>query len=171
VKPILTFFALLSFSWAIGQAFTGNGDVKFQVAGNFQNHGTGIMGSLDFGLGDNISFGFSSAYLLGVETRRNSEGERVPVPGFKDRFDLKGRFHANLGNVFNMNPQFDIYPGLDLSLKNFGGHLGFRYFFTYGFGVFTEVNFPLARYKTGRLTASEKLHNQFTVNVGASFGI
>jgi hypothetical protein len=29
----------------------------------------------------------------------------------------------------------DIYPGLDLGLKNFGAHLGF-YFFTEGFGLF-----------------------------------
>jgi hypothetical protein len=32
-----------------------------------------------------------------------------------------------------LEPNMDIYPGLDL-VKNFGAHLGFRYFFTEGFG-------------------------------------
>jgi hypothetical protein len=27
-----------------------------------------------------------------------------------------------------MEPNMDIYPGLDLGLHNFGAHLGFRYF-------------------------------------------
>jgi hypothetical protein len=32
------------------------------------------------------------------------------------------------------------YPGLDLSL-HFGAHLGFRYFFTDGFGLFGEAGY------------------------------
>ncbi len=90
---------------------------------------------------------------------------------FGDRFDVKGRFNANLGNVVNVDENFDIYPGLNLSLKNFGGHLGMRYFFTNGFGVFTEFNVPFAKYNTDVLDAGEKLHNQFTLNLGASFNL
>ena len=40
----------------------------------------------------------------------------------------------------------DIYPGLDLGVRNFGAHTGFRYFFTDGFGVFGEAGIPIAKY-------------------------
>jgi hypothetical protein len=44
-----------------------------------------------------------------------------------------------------MEPNMDIYPGLDLGFHNFGAHLGFRYFFTEGFGLF-EAGVPIAKY-------------------------
>ncbi|RMA65767.1 DUF6646 family protein [Ulvibacter antarcticus] len=155
---------ILLFSTCIfGQAYTGKGDVKFQVGANLQNNGTGISGSLDFGVGENISFGVSSSYLLGVDEVLETE--------FIDRFDIKGRFNANIGNVINVDENLDIYPGLYLSMKNFGGHFGVRYFFTSGFGVFSELTVPFAKYNTTLLTPAETLHNQFSVNLGASFNI
>ena len=169
MKIIFTFIAIFSIQLAIGQAYHGKGDVKFQIGANLQNNGAGIMGSLDYGLGENISIGFASAYLLGIDKVKNSEGEDVPFAEFKDRFDLKARFNANLGNVINVDDNFDVYPGLYVSLKNFGGHLGARYFFSPGFGIFTELNVPISKYNTDRLTDSEKLHNQVSVNLGASF--
>ncbi|AFL80850.1 hypothetical protein Aeqsu_1357 [Aequorivita sublithincola DSM 14238] len=171
MKTLVALLALLFFQFSFGQAYSGKGDVKFQVGANFQNNGTGIMGSLDFGLGENISVGVASAYLLGVEKVRDLEGNETPFAKFDDRFDLKARFNANLGNVINVDENFDIYPGLYASLKNFGGHLGARYFFTSGFGVFTEVSVPISKYNTDSLTPAEKLHNQVSVNVGASFNI
>ena len=84
---------------------------------------------------------------------------------------MKARFNANLGNVFQLGDNVDIYPGLDLGLKNFGGHLGFRYFFTDGFGIYSEFATPFAKYKTENLTAAEKLHNQFVFSIGASFNL
>lgn len=171
MKFIITFITILSFQCAISQAYHGKGDVKFQVGANLQDNGTGIMASLDFGLGENISVGFASSYLLGIEKVRNQDGDEVPFADFKDRFDLKARFNANLGNVINIDDNFDVYPGLYVSMKNFGGHLGARYFFTQGFGVFTELNVPISKYNTDRLTNAEKLHNQVAVNLGISFCI
>jgi hypothetical protein len=89
---------------------------------------------------------------------------------FLDRTDLKVRFNANIGNVFKMDKSMDIYPGLDLGMRNFGAHLGFRYFFTDGFGLFTEAGMPIASYKTNPL-GYEKLNNQFVFNVGMSFNL
>lgn len=166
-----TIIALFCLQFAIGQAYYGKGDVKFQVGANFQNNGTGVMGSLDYGLGDNISLGFSSTYLLGVDKVRNADGDKVPFANFKDRIDIKGRFNAHLGNVINVDTRFDIYPGLNVSMKNFGAHVGMRYFFTHGLGLFTELNIPISRYNTDDLTAAEKLHNQVSVNAGISFNI
>ncbi len=171
MKTFASLFALLFIQLTFAQAYSGKGDVKFQVGANIQNNGTGIMGSLDFGLGENISVGVASAYLLGIDKVTNADGEEEPFAKFEDRFDLKARFNANLGNVINVDENFDVYPGLYASLKNFGGHLGARYFFTSGFGVFTEVNIPFANYNTDNLTPAEKLHNQVSVNVGASFNI
>lgn len=172
MKIFITLIAVFSLQLAIGQAYHGQGDVKFQVGANLQNNGTGIMASLDFGLGENISVGFASAYLLGIDKEWSySEGKDVPFADFKDRFDLKARFNANLGNVINIDENFDVYPGLYASLKNFGGHLGARYFFSPGFGVFTELNVPISKYNTDILTKAEKLHNQVSVNLGVSFCI
>ncbi len=171
MKIFITFIAIISFQLSVAQAYHGQGDIKFQVGANLQNNGTGIMASLDFGLGDNISVGFASAYSLGVEKEIKSNGKEGPVPDFKDRFDLKARFNANLGNVINVDENFDVYPGLYVSLKNFGGHLGARYFFSQGFGLFTELNVPISKYNTDILTNSEKLHNQVSVNLGVSFCI
>ena len=156
---------------ANAQAFKGKGDIKFQVGANLQQNGTGIMGSLDFGVGENISIGVASSYLLGVKEELNIVLNSNELPEFKDRFDFKARFNANLGNVINVDDKLDVYPGLYVSLKNFGGHLGARYFFTSGFGVFLELNVPLAKYKTGGLTSAEILHNQVSVNVGAVFNV
>jgi hypothetical protein len=52
-----------------------------------------------------------------------------------------------------------------LSLKNFGGHIGVRYFFTQGFGVFSEAGIPIAKYDT----KANGLNNQSVVVLGASF--
>lgn len=163
MKKIILLVALCSASFINAQAFLGSGDNKFQVGANFQDNATGINASYDFGVGENISFGVSSTYALNVENTLNAD--------FGDRFDIKVRFNANLGNVVNIDDNFDVYPGLSFSLKNFGGHLGMRYFFTSGFGIFTELNAPLAKYKTRTLTPAEKIHNQFTVNFGASFNL
>ncbi|WP_136482081.1 DUF6646 family protein [Cognatitamlana onchidii] len=163
MKKLLFVIAILSGSILNAQAFIGSGDNKFQIGLNLQNNATGINASYDFGVGENMSLGFSSSYALGVDSVLDAD--------FKDRIDVKARFNANLGNVINIDENFDIYPGLNFSLKNFGGHLGLRYFFTTGFGVYTEFNVPLAKYDTGVLTPAEKLHNQFTANIGASFNL
>tara|TARA_R110002050_G_scaffold94765_1_gene197059 strand:- start:41325 stop:41816 length:492 start_codon:yes stop_codon:yes gene_type:complete len=163
MKKLILLVTILSVSLVNAQAFIGNNDNKFQVGANFQNNATGINVSYDFGVGSNMSFGVSSTYALSVND--------IIDASFGDRFDIKGRFNANLGNVISTDENFDVYPGLNLSLKNFGGHLGARYFFSDGFGLFTELNVPLAKYNNDILTPAEKLHNQFTVNFGAAFSL
>ena len=164
MKNILMLITLLSVSFLQAQSFSGNGDKKVQVGANFQDNATGIFASVDYGLGENISVGISSSYSLGINTDYVGKA-------FVDRFDVKARVNANIGNVINIDDAFDLYPGLNLGLKNFGAHLGARYFFTDGLGLFTELNLPLAKYDTGSLTPSEKLHNQFSVNAGVIFNL
>lgn len=163
MKSFIFFLTTLLFI-AVGysQAYDGAGDLKFQVGINAQSNGTGITTSLDYGIGENFSVGATSTYMLGVN-------ELINVPTV-DKFDVKARVNANLGNVFQLGDNADIYPGLNMSLKNFGGHVGGRYFFTDGFGVFVEFYTPIARYKSD-LTPSEEFHNQFAINLGASFNL
>lgn len=160
----LVFFAITVIFVAAGhsQAYNGAGDLKFQIGINAQSNGTGITTGLDYGIGENFSVGATSTYMLGVN-------ELINVP-FVDKFDVKARVNANLGNVFQLGDNADIYPGLNMSLKNFGGHVGGRYFFTDGFGVFVEFYTPIAKYKK-ELTPSEEFHNQFAINLGASFNL
>ena len=165
MKKSITVLVLLAVGLMHAQAFKGKGDVKFDVGANFQNGGSGIRVSADFGLGENMSYGFATSYLLSV-----SNDDLGNKPEFDDRIDAKVRFNANLGNVFQLDKKMDLYPGLDLGLRNFGAHLGMRYFFTEGFGIFTEAGIPIASYKTDAI-GFDKLNNQFTFNIGASFNL
>ena len=163
MKKLFLFIFLVSTTIISAQSFIGKFDSKFQVGANVQNNGSGLNISYDYGLGENISIGLSSSYLLGVKDEIDAD--------FGDRFDIKARFNANLGNVLAMDENFDFYPGLSLGLKNFGGHVGARYFFSKGFGLYSEFGFPIAKYKTDDLTAAEKLHNQTYFNIGAAFNL
>lgn len=175
MKKVVTILFLASAFLANAQAYKGKGDKKFQVAANIQNGGTGIHASADFGIGENISFGFTSTYLLSADSYYEAgfDDNGFPVvtedePNFIDKFDAKVRFNANLGNVIGLPASMDLYPGLNLGLRNFGTHLGFRYFFTDGFGVFSEAGIPITKYG-GHAYGVDKYNNQFVFNIGASF--
>ncbi|EAS19109.1 hypothetical protein FNJ87_01385 [Nonlabens mediterrranea] len=161
MKKILLILALIATTAATAQVYTGKGDQKFQVGADFQSGSTGVQATYDYGVGENISFGITAAYALGID-------DDVSVD-FDERAMLRVRFNANIGNVINVDPNLDIYPGLGFSTKNFGGHLGARYFFTDGFGLYTEAAVPFASYKTEDLTPAEDLYNQFTISFGMSF--
>lgn len=165
MKKIFALLGILSIGLANAQAYKGKTDQKFDIVANLQEHGSGIRISNDYGLGENISVGGTISYLLSVSN--DALGNK---PDFGDRFDLKIRFNANIGNIFDSNEKLDIYPGLDLGLRNFGGHLGVRYFFTDGFGVVSEIGFPISKYKP-EATGFDLLNNQFTFNIGASFNL
>ena len=146
------------------QVFTGKDDKKFQVGALFQDRGTGIVATFDFGLGQNMSIGAVSSYLLGIKDVPNSDAE------FLDRFDAKIRFNANIADVLGAEEKLDVYPGLNLGIRNFGAHLGARYFFTEGFGIYAEMQVPIAKYNTDPI-GYENLNNQFNFSLGASFNL
>nr|WP_315201075.1 DUF6646 family protein [uncultured Flavobacterium sp.] len=169
MKKIITVLFLVSFCVANAQqAFKGKGDAKINIGANIQDGGSGIQASADFGIGENFSYGFVTTYLLGVDEFSGINGEKIK-PEFQDRFDAKFRVNANLSSVIGVE-QLDIYPGLSLGLHNFGGHLGGRYFFTEGFGVFTELGFPIAKYSDDK-DPFDHLNNQVTFSIGASFNL
>ena len=172
-KNWLLLFIIFSAVTANAQAYKGKGDKKAQVGVLIQSGATGISGSADFGLGENFSIGFVASYLLSVQDNilvYNGAIFEEENAKFPDRADLKVRFNANIGNVIGLPANMDVYPGLHLGTRNFGGHAGFRYFFTNGFGVFGETAFPIAKYdKT--ITGFDTYNNQFTFTVGASFNL
>jgi hypothetical protein len=61
-----------------------------------------------------MSLGLTANYLLSV-----NEDALGNIPDFGQRVDLKARFNANLGNVLKLEPNMDVYPGLNLGLHNF----------------------------------------------------
>ncbi len=95
MKNLVLIIALISISFVNSQAFEGKGDQKFQIGANLQDEATGINLSYDYGLGENISIGISSSYSLSIDSRLDAD--------FGERFDLKGRFNANLGSVLNID--------------------------------------------------------------------
>ncbi len=163
MKLSITIALFFITSIALGQAYKGKGDQKFQVGYNIQNNGSGIQASYDYGVGENISFGLSTVYLLGINDDVNAD--------FDQRADLRLRFNANIGNVIDVSENFDFYPGLSFGTKNFGGHLGARYFFSDGFGIYTEAQVPFAKYDNDSLTPAQELNNQFNITIGMSFNL
>lgn len=160
MKKIFTVALLAAFSMINAQAFEGKGDTKLNIGATFVNGGSGIQASTDFGLGENFSIGILGSYLLG--------GSNIENVDFEYRFDAKARFNANLGSVLDISPKFDLYPGLNLGLKNFGGHIGARYFFSEGFGIFTEFSAPFAKYDSN---AATRYNNSTSFSIGASFNL
>lgn len=177
MKKVITFLFLVSIGCTQAQqAFKGKGDTRVNIGANLQTGGSGIQGSADFGLGENFSYGFVANYLLSVDrytmyypNPNGPSSSQELKPKFKDRFDAKARVNANLSSVIGVE-QLDVYPGLSLGLRNFGGHIGGRYFFTDGFGVFTEVGFPIAKYADNN-DVFDHLNNQTTFSLGASFNL
>ena len=160
MKNILTFLLTILAATAFSQAFTGKGDIKGQVGLSVQKYGTGLNLTFDSGIGENMSYGFSGVYLL------NTDANGYALK-FEDRFDLKARFNANIGNVLKLPENVDIYPGLNLGTRNFGAHLGARYFFTDGFGIYSEASFPISKFSQ----SATDFNNQFVFNIGASFNL
>ena len=163
MKKIIILVFILGSTFANAQAFKGKGDKKFQVGATFQENGTGIGSTIDFGIGDNISYGFATSYMLNTT-------QAIGTPKFVDRFDAKVRFNANIGNVLKISDKFDLYPGLDFGTRNFGTHLGARYFFTNGFGIYAEAGMPLAKFNPNAI-GYERFNNQFVFQFGASFNL
>lgn len=146
------------------QSFTGKGDIRATIGANLQSKGTGIVVVTDYGVGESISIGVQAGYLLSTSTIGESKAK------FGDKIDLKARLNANLGRVIGLPEQLDVYPGLNLSLKNFGAHAGAKYFFNKGFGIYSEINFPIARYNTNA-TDYQLLNNRFAFHFGVAFDL
>ena len=161
MKKIVFIIAILGFSVASAQVYKGKGDQKFHVGANLQDRATSINLAYYYGFGENFSAGLYSSYALGLPSGFD--------PKFGDRIDAKVMLNANIGSILNIDDNFDLYPGLNLGLKNFGGHLGARYFFSDGLGVYAEFLFPISKYKTGSLSDADKLHNQASGNIGVAF--
>lgn len=161
MKKFIIILALGVTSFINAQVYKGKGDFKAQVGAGLQSKANAIFLSGDYGVGENISIGASASYILGVSGIQLSDVKP------KDKIDLKVRFNANIGNVINIDEKLDVYPGLSLGLKNFGAHLGTRYFFTDGFGVFAEFGLPLAKYNNN----ASDFNNQFSTNIGVTFNL
>jgi hypothetical protein len=164
MKNVLLLVVLSASYFGFSQAYSGKGDQKLNIGADFQENATGIQFSYDYGIGQNLSVGLAANYAMGLSGS-------VDGANFDQRSALRLRLNANLGNVINISDNFDVYPGLSFSTKNFGGHVGARYFFTDGFGVFTEAAFPFSKYKTEDLNPAEELYNQFNFSIGASFNL
>ena len=161
MKNIILAIAIFSFTMVSAQVYKGKGDQKMHVGAGIQNHATSINLAYYYGFGENFSAGIASNYALGLSSGFD--------PKFGDRIDVKAMLNANIGSILNIDDNFDLYPGLNIGIKNFGAHLGARYFFSDGLGVYVEFIAPISKYKTGTLTDANKLHNQISGNIGVAF--
>ena len=162
MKKIIVLITFLSINLGFSQAFKGKEDFKLQIGAALVNKGTGLNFSVDKGLGDNISAGISTSYLLGVTENEESKADAL------DRFDVKGRFNIHLSNIIKLGDNFDIYPGINLGIKNLGLHTGARYFFNNGLGLYTEFDFPISKFEKD---ITYQYYNSFKVHLGVSLNL
>ena len=69
MKKIFASAMIFAVGFASAQtvAYKGAGDVKVNLGANLQDGGTGIVSSVDYGLGESFSIGAQAGYLLGVK--------------------------------------------------------------------------------------------------------
>ena len=69
MKKIFASAMIFAVGFASAQtvAYKGAGDVKVNLGANLQDGGTGIISSVDYGLGESFSIGAQAGYLLGVK--------------------------------------------------------------------------------------------------------
>jgi hypothetical protein len=161
MKKTIVLIALLSLNAVLSQAFKGKDDFKLQIGAALMDGGTGLNFSLDKGLGDNISAGISTSYLLGVTEIAGFEADAL------DKFDIKGRFNIHLSDVLKFGENFDVYPGINLGIKNLGLHTGARYFLNNGLGLYTEFDFPIAKFENN----TYDYYNRFKVHIGVTLNL
>lgn len=127
-KITLLIVLLFTLNFTYAQAFRGEGDLKAQAGFVGWGYGSGITGSVDYGLTDLFSAGGGAEFYFG-------EGN--------NNFFLFGMGNLHLGSTLNLPKEMDLYPGIDLGLRGnglgIGGHLGFRYYFNEKIGAYVEV--------------------------------
>lgn len=162
MKKTILLVMIFSINAMFSQAFKGKEDFKLQIGAALVNKGTGLNFSVDKGLGDNFSAGISTSYLLGVTEIQGISADAL------DKFDLKGRFNIHLSDIIKLGDNFDVYPGINLGIKNLGLHTGARYFFNDGLGLYTEFDFPISKFEKN---ITYQYYNSFKVHIGVSLNL
>ncbi len=130
MKKLILASALMTSNLFFSQAFSGVGDNKLQVGLNGYGGGQGVKFTYDLGVTDIFSLGAGADFYVSA----NDD---------KKKFFLYGRGNLHLNQLIDLPSEFDIYPGVSLGVSgsgfDFGGHVGFRYFFTNKLGAFVEI--------------------------------
>jgi len=127
-KLSLLLSVLFITSAVFAQSYDGKGDKKVNLGYEFYGYGNGISATFDYGISDLFSVGLGGAYYFS-----NDDND----------YFFFARTAIHLGELFDLNEKFDIYPGVDIGYLQrndigFGGYLGFRFFFTENLGIFAE---------------------------------
>jgi hypothetical protein len=127
-KIIVLFYILGLISFTNAQSFKGVGDQKAQLGINAFGYGTGITASYNYGIMDWISIGAGTDFYWSDDD---------------DNFFIFGRANFHLNDILGLPQNMDLYPGINLGIRNeglgIGAHIGYRYFFDDKFGAFAEL--------------------------------
>ncbi len=114
------------------QAYEGKGDIKINVGISAFGYGSGLSGSVDFGILDWLSVGGGTDLYFSNPEKYKDEN-----------FYVYGRANFHVGELIGMSPEWDLYPGVNLGLVGdefgLGAHVGARYFFNDIWGLFAEL--------------------------------
>lgn len=129
MKNIIIIFVFIIISYAAyTQSYDGRSDQKINIGYQVYGEG-GIKATYDYGLSKLFSMGVGATYFLD-----NGEND----------YFLFIRTNVHFGDLLDLPPQFDIYPGAELgyfSRSDIGiaGYVGFRYFISKKIGLFAEI--------------------------------
>jgi hypothetical protein len=130
MKNVLIIISLFVISvTGFTQSYDGKSDQKINVGYEFYGQGSGIKATYDYGLSNLFSVGAGFSYFLD-----NGEND----------YFIFLRTSMHFGDLFDLPPQLDIYPGAELGYLSrsdiaINGFVGIRYFLTKKIGIYTEI--------------------------------
>ncbi len=180
MKKTLTLVALLAVSSSFAQAFNGYGDSKTSIGVTSQKDAIGLVGHFDKGLNDFLSYGTTFGFAISTNDPKianvDSNGtitysEVDKSETFSEKIDLNVHLDAHLAEKIGMSDSQDVTAGLNLSFRNIGLQLGYKYMITDSFGFFANASLPV--YKLQLFDKAKdyfNYYNQSVVGIGIVIG-
>lgn len=162
ITTIVAVFLIIATSSNSAQAQAFDADYDLKIFAGYLNKGgkSGVQIGAEYGRSRFFSFGGFVQGLFGI---KDEDGES----NFLKNTDLQFRCNFHWTDVIHLPSIFDIYTGVNLSLRAGGLQAGVRYNFSERFGLYGEVQQPL--FKT--FTTEDFDNRYFNKRFGFSAGI
>ena len=138
ITSIVAALLMISASSTSASAQAFDADYDFKIFTGYLNKGgkSGIQIGAEYGRSRFFSFGGFVQGLFGI---KDEDGES----NFFKNTDLQFRCNFHWTDVMHLPSTFDIYTGVNVSLRAGGLQAGVRYNFSERFGLYGEVQQPL----------------------------
>lgn len=135
---IALFFAIATSSFkSQAQAFDADYDLKIFAGYLFKGGKSGAQLGIEYGRSRFFSFG---GFIQSIFNVKDEDGEKS---SFIENSNLELRCNFHWTDVLHLPSNFDIYTGINTSIRTVGLQGGIRYNFSERFGLYAEAQQPL----------------------------